>query len=80
MPAPLKVTLYAASWCPHCKLAREYLARARIAHTEGDIDSAAGKVAVAAVGGGGVPLLVANGEQLRGYSELAYDFLFARLG
>lgn len=73
------VTLYAASWCPHCKLARAYLNRVRIRFNEVDIDSPAGKIAFAAIGGGGVPLLVANGEQLRGFSELAYDFFFAKL-
>ena len=75
MPA---VTLYAASWCPHCQLARAYLARVRIKFDEIDIDSPSGKLAFAAVGGGGVPLLVVNGEQLRGYTELAYDFFLAR--
>lgn len=75
MPA---VTLYAASWCPHCKQARAYLTRVRIEFVEVDVDSPAGKIAFAAAGGGGVPLLVANGEKLRGYTELAYDFFLAR--
>lgn len=73
------VTLYAASWCPHCRQARAHLRRVGIQFVEVDIDSPAGKRAFAALGGGGVPLLVANGEQLRGYTELAYDFFFARL-
>lgn len=69
--------LFAASWCAYCKQARGYLARVGIKYKEIDVDSADGKVAFAAVGGGSVPLLVVNGRQLRGYSELAYDFFFA---
>lgn len=72
------VTLYTASWCPHCQQARAYLVRARIKFTEVDIESPAGKPAFAAVGGGGVPLLVVDGDPLRGFTELAYDFFFAR--
>jgi glutaredoxin len=69
--------LFAASWCAYCRQARAYLARVGIKYTEIDVDSPTGKAAFAAVGGGGVPLLVANGQQLRGYSELAYDYFFA---
>lgn len=72
------VVLYTASWCAYCRQARAYLARSRIRYEEVDIESPSGKVRFAAVGGGGVPLLVSKGEQLRGYTELAYDFFFAR--
>jgi glutaredoxin len=70
--------LFAASWCGYCRQARAYLARAGIRHEDIDIDTPQGKAAFAAAGGGGVPLLVMRGETLRGYSELAYDSLFAR--
>ena len=73
-----EIILFAASWCAYCRQARAYMAKAGIAYKEVDIDSPAGKPAYAAAGGGGVPLLVAYGEQLRGYSELAYDYFFAR--
>jgi len=76
-PASAQVVLYAASWCPYCQQARAYLARSGIPYKEVDIDSPAGRAAFAAAGGGGVPLLVFRGDQLRGYSELAYDFFFA---
>ena len=71
--------LYAAAWCGYCRQARAYLAKAGIKYQEIDIDTPSGKAAFASVSGaGGVPLLVVKGEQLRGYSELAYDNLFAR--
>lgn len=73
------IVLYVASWCGYCRQARAYLARSGIKYEEVDIDTPAGKAAFAAAGSGAVPLLVANGEQLRGFSELAYDFFFARL-
>jgi len=68
-----------SSRCGYCRQARAYLARSGIKYEEVDIDTPAGKAAFAAAGSGAVPLLVANGEQLRGFSELAYDFFFARL-
>lgn len=77
-PAGPVITLYSAAWCAHCRLARAYLTRARIRFTEIDIETPAGKTAFAAAGGGGVPLLVVNGEPLRGFTELAYDFFLAR--
>ena len=77
--SPAEVVLFSASWCGYCQQSRAYMARAGIKYRHIDIDSAEGRVAFAAAGGGGVPLLVAKGERLRGYSALAYDFFFARL-
>lgn len=72
------VVLFGASWCAFCRQARADLARSRIRYDDVDIDSPAGKAAYEAAGGGGVPLLVADGEQLHGFTELAYDDFFAR--
>ena len=74
-----EVVLFSATWCAYCRQARAYLARARIRYRDVDIDTPEGKAAYAAAGGGGVPLLVAKGEKLQGFTELAYDYFFARL-
>lgn len=78
-PSP-DVVLYAASWCGYCRQARSYLAKKGIAYREIDIDTNSGKEAFALTsGGGGVPLLVASGKRVQGYSVPAYEALFAHL-
>jgi glutaredoxin len=75
---PAGVVLFAASWCGYCRMARSYLGQRGIPFQEVDIDTASGKMAFVQAGGvGGVPLLLANGRKLRGFSAQAYDALFA---
>ena len=70
--------LYAAAWCGFCKQARAYLAQKGVKYEDIDIDTQAGKTAFAvAGGGGGIPLLILKGQQVRGFSAKAYDQLFA---
>lgn len=78
---PLRgVVLYSAVWCGYCKQAKAYLASKNIRYQEIDIDTDDGKLAYAQAGGGrGVPLLTAGGRSLVGFSNLAYDQLFAAL-
>lgn len=73
------VVLYSAVWCGYCTQAKAWLASKRIAYREIDIDTPDGLVSFAQAGGGkGVPLLVANGQRVQGYSPAAYDHLFSR--
>lgn len=75
---PTGVVLFSASWCGYCRLARGYLAQKGIEYQEVDVDTPAGKLAFVQAGGrGGVPLLIANGHKLRGFTVQAYDTLFA---
>ena len=69
--------LFTAVWCGYCRLAKAYLASKGVQHDSIDIDTPSGKSAFAATGGsGGIPLLVANSKQIRGFSTLAYDKFF----
>ncbi len=77
---PAGVVLFGASWCGYCRQARSYLAQKGIAYEEIDIDTPTGKMTFAQIGGrGGVPLIIANGQMLRGFSAQGYDRLFASL-
>jgi len=71
--------LYSASWCGYCRKAKAYLGQKGIAYQEIDIDTADGKEAFAwAGGGGGIPLLLRNGQRVQGFSTAAYDALFGK--
>ena len=77
-PPVSSAVLYLAAWCGYCTKARAYLASKGIAYRDVDIDSRDGMAAFAQVGGGtGVPLLVAAGHTVRGFSVAAYDAVFA---
>ncbi|MES2911353.1 MAG: glutaredoxin family protein [Pseudomonadota bacterium] len=72
--------LYSATWCGYCRQAKAYLASKGLAYTELDIDTPAGMASFAQVGGGkGVPLLMAGGQKVQGYSAQAYDSLFSKI-
>ena len=61
--------LYATSWCGYCKKTRELLREHNIPYTEYDIEkSAKGEREYRALDGNGVPLMVINGEVVRGYN------------
>jgi len=72
------VVLYSAAWCGYCKKAKAYLVAKSIPYQEIDIDTNDGMRAFAQAGGGrGVPLLLADGQRVQGFSPAAYDALFA---
>ena len=49
------------------------------AYQDVDIDSKSGMAAFAQVGGGrGIPLLLADGQRVQGFSPAAYDALFVK--
>ena len=73
------IVLFSASWCGYCRQAKAHLAQRAVNYRDYDIDTPEGKAAfVHAGGGGGVPLLIKNGEKVRGYSREGYEALLAR--
>lgn len=72
-----QVTLFTTSWCKFCKQAKAYLAEKHLPFREIDVETPAGAAAYARAGGTrGVPLLVANGKRVAGFSTGSYDALF----
>jgi glutaredoxin len=77
VPVTTAVVLYSAPWCGYCKAAKSWLDVRGIAYREIDVDTESGQVAYAQAGGGnGIPLLVAGGQRVQGFSAAAYDALF----
>lgn len=68
------VELYVTSWCPYCKLARNFFISKGIPFEEYDIekDEAAARRKKELDGKRGVPFAVINGDRIHGYSEEAY--------
>jgi glutaredoxin len=73
------IVLYSAAWCGYCKQAKAYLAAKGIPYQEFDVDTKTGLAAYAQASAGrkGVPLLIADGQRVQGFSRAAYDSLFA---
>ena len=67
--ASAEVVLFATSWCGYCAKTRKFLAERGIPYTEYDIErSEEGKQRYQALGVSGVPVLLVNGNLVRGYS------------
>jgi glutaredoxin len=65
-----KVTLYATDWCPYCAKTRALLEREHIAYQEYNIEtSEEGRSQYQRLAGKGVPVLLIDGEVVRGYHE-----------
>ena len=70
------VTMYMAEWCGVCRRARAYFVANKIAFTEIDVEkSDAGRREFDALGGRGVPLIVAGGKVMRGFSPEGFERL-----
>lgn len=67
------IVMYSTSWCPHCKRARAYFQQKGLAFTEIDVETPDGRKAFRELGGGGVPLILANGKSMRGFTPAHMD-------
>lgn len=64
------IVLYSAAWCGYCKQTKQLLASHNVDYCEYDIErSAEGYRQYESLGGGGVPLMLFNGEVIRGYNK-----------
>lgn len=67
-----EVVLYATSWCGYCAKARKFFTDNNIPFTEYDIEkSREGRSQYDELNGKGVPLILVNGEIIRGYNLAA---------
>lgn len=74
-PKTHQVILYTTSWCPYCKMAREFFTSRNIDFIEYDIekDGEAAARKQRLDGKNGVPFAIVNGRQIHGYSQSAYE-------
>lgn len=72
------VVLYSAPWCGYCRKAKAWLAGKGVAYRDIDVETPDGIAAFARVGGSGIPVIVTEGHSVTGFSNAAYDALFAQ--
>lgn len=78
------VTLFMAPWCSYCMQAKAYMAQHDIAYREFDVDTPVGQKAFEETGGTrdvpagkrGIPFLVWEGHQIRGFTASRYAEFF----
>ena len=75
-PKPI-VVLYATSWCPYCKKAREYFKANNVQYLEYDIEKdEQAKRMYDLVGGSGVPVILVNGKKIQGFNRAKFEALY----
>jgi len=79
------VTLFMAPWCGYCMQAKAYMAKHDISYREYDVDTPAGQKAFDKLGGTrdvpagkrGIPFLVWQGKEIRGFQARRYAEFFS---
>lgn len=75
-----QIILYATDWCGYCARTRKYFQERNISYLEYDIEkSREGRAQYDRLQGKGVPLLVVNGEVIRGYNPAAIEQAMKRM-
>ncbi len=65
----VEVVLYSTSWCGYCTKVRELMEKHNVEYYEYDIEkSSEGRKQFESLGGRGVPVVVINGEVIKGYN------------
>ena len=74
---PPRVVMYATSWCPYCRKARDYFRSRNIPYTEHDIEKdPAAHRRFKSLGGKGVPLILVGERQMSGFSGDRFEKLY----
>lgn len=81
----MQLTVYAAPWCPDCRVAKRFLAKHNIPFEEIDIEATPGAAdeVVKRTGKRAIPQFVIDGEWVQPYRPgegFLYDEMSARLG
>lgn len=75
------VILYGTTWCGFCKKARAYFQSKGIAYTEYDVEnSAKGRADYVRLHMQGVPVILANGKRLNGFTPEAFEQMMGGSG
>ena len=73
----MEVVMYATSWCPYCRQARQYFKRRGIAYREYDIErNPDAKSRYDSLGGKGVPLILIGDRKMSGFSVERFERLY----
>ncbi len=71
------VVMYATSWCPYCRQARNYFRQQGIAYIEYDIEKdAAARQAYRAFGGRGIPVIFVGKRRMNGFSVTGFNKIY----
>lgn len=75
MSKPASVTIYSASWCAFCHMAKEYLKNKKVEYKEIDVDSdpSAAQELVAKTGQAGIPVLEIGEATIIGFDRPRID-------
>lgn len=72
-----QVVMYATSWCPYCRQARNYFREQGISYVEHDIEKdAEARRAYQAFGGRGIPVIFVGQRRLNGFSVAGFNKIY----
>lgn len=74
---PGQVALYGAQWCAYCKKAEQYFQKNKIPYRYLDIENDShAKSEWQALGGGGIPVIIAGRQRMNGFSPEAFQAIY----